>query len=116
MPADKPEMRTIVLPVKCRLEDLGERYPGRSLVELGWRFDLELEACKSEGTFASEVNVCERPLFSGDEGDIVLAVWAPASHVAFFRPGARGTLKRAQYEIAQCILLEAPRDWIAGAP
>ena len=109
--AERPEMLTVVFPITCRVDVEDKEHPTKTFVQKGWRFDLELEACRDEGTFASEVQECDRPMRSGEEANIVLAVWVPETHVGFFRPDERGELKRAQYHVAQCTIRGTPKDW-----
>ena len=109
--SERPEPTNIVLPMECLVDRTDKDDPMKTFVQKGWRYDFELDACRDEGTFASEVVECDRPLRSGEKANIVLVVWVPKTHVRFFKSEGRGKLKRAQYHVAQCTIRGAPEDW-----
>ena len=100
---------TLVLTLECRVANLSHLLSGRTLVDKGRRFDLELETRSSEGMFISAIEKCDRPLSHNEEGTVVLRAAIPKTYSASFVEGSRVKLRDGQYVIADCRVVKAER-------
>ncbi len=97
--------RTVMLAVRCRTGDFGERHRTRAIIAGGVRVNVAVEACKAWGTFTSTVTKCDRPLFNNDEGELEVGAVVPVDHLASVEAATECKLRVSQYVVADCQIL-----------